>query len=330
MRSIISMDNIQIEITNACIRSCSNCTRFCGHQKPYFMDLDYFKKAVDSMEGYPKMVGFMGGEPLLHPKFEEMCNYALSKIPRERLGLWTCLPPGLEKYRRVICNTFGNIFINDHSRSDIYHAPILVGSEEVFPDKKQLFFAIDSCWLQNSWSASINPKGCFFCEIAASMSLLFGTDKAWPLEPGWWWRTPKDFTEQIEEYCPKCGISLPFPRRCSLEDNDDISPLNLARLKGKSIKVAGGKFHLSDLKIVKNPEPMAAYKDTAWRNKVAARYGIHLTINEKHFWNPVLLTKPLNPPKRTFAAFKEAYDAAERRKVEGSVCPERSGDGSGV
>lgn len=35
---------IQIEITNYCPKSCSNCTRHCPHIKtPYFMTLDYFK-----------------------------------------------------------------------------------------------------------------------------------------------------------------------------------------------------------------------------------------------------------------------------------------------
>ena len=74
MRSLVDMDTIQIEVTNACTHSCSNCTRFCGHHaKPYFMTLPMFKEAVDSFVGFPKMVGLIGGEPLLHPAFEERC-----------------------------------------------------------------------------------------------------------------------------------------------------------------------------------------------------------------------------------------------------------------
>jgi MoaA/NifB/PqqE/SkfB family radical SAM enzyme len=81
MRSIISMDTVQIEITNVCKNKCSNCSRFVGHHKnPYFMTFDDFKRAIDSMVDYPKMIGFQGGEPLLHPDFEKMCKYASSKI----------------------------------------------------------------------------------------------------------------------------------------------------------------------------------------------------------------------------------------------------------
>ena len=291
MRPITDMDNIQIEITNACHRRCGNCTRFCGHQKPFFMDMATFKSAIDSMEGYPKMTGIMGGEPLLHPIFDEFCNYALSKIPREQLGLWSCFPEGKEKYREVIVRTFGNIFLNDHSRDDIYHAPILVSSEELCPDQKALFIIVEKCWLQNSWSASINPKGAFFCEIAASMSLLFGTDRAWKVEPGWWTRIPKDFTKQMEEYCVKCGCAFPMKRRLSTDNTDDISQKNLERLKGRSMKIDRGEYAIHDLKLTDCPEQMAAYKDPEWRQKVASKYGIFLTLNEKRFHEPHLKTK---------------------------------------
>ena len=32
---------------------------------------------------------------------------------------------------------------------------------------------IDNCWIQSQWSASITPKGGFFCEVAASLDYLF-------------------------------------------------------------------------------------------------------------------------------------------------------------
>jgi hypothetical protein len=79
------------------------------------------------------MIGFCGGEPLLHPNFGHMTSYARSKIRPERLGLWTCFPKGYEHYREDICETFGNLLLNDHTRPDILHAPILVAAEEVIP-----------------------------------------------------------------------------------------------------------------------------------------------------------------------------------------------------
>lgn len=312
MRSIIEADTVQIEITNACVNSCSNCTRFCGHfKKPYFMTFDQFKEAVTSMKGFPKMVGVMGGEPLLHPDFFKFCKYLtlVARIPKKQLGVWTTFPKGYERYREVICETFGNIFLNDHTRGDIYHCPILVAAEEVIPDKHDMFLAIEHCWLQEAWSPAINPKGAFFCEIAAAMSLLFDGSEGWKVEPAWWKRTVKDFREQMEEFCPKCGVALPLPRRPSVDGRDDISPKNLARLRGKSLKIDAGKYVVSDLTQVANPEPMAAYKDKYYRDKIADRYGIYLVENELGFLSPYLkkdknsfLTK-----KPLFEKLKEKY-----------------------
>ena len=301
MRSVLSMDTVQIEITNACVLQCGNCTRFCGHhRKPYMMTREQVTQAVDSMVGYPKMTGIMGGEPLLHPDFAWICDYAADKIPREQLGLWTVLPRG-EKYvrhRETIVRTFGHIFINDHTRSDIYHAPLLVSAKEVmakqYPNdpeeaQRQMWILINECWVQNWWSASINPKGAFFCEVAGAFSILFDGPDGWPVEPGWWKRTPKDYLPQMEQWCPGCGAALSLRRRSSQDERDDVSPDNLVKLQAiGSRKVKQDLYQISGLEQVSNPEPMAAYKDTEWRNNIAGRYGMFLTVNEHRFWEPHL------------------------------------------
>jgi hypothetical protein len=284
------METVQVECTNYCVFQCANCTRFCGHHpKPYHMEMDFFEQAIDSMEGFTNMVGIMGGEPLLHPKFEEMCRYARTKFPRVQLGLWTVLPQKYEHYRDIICETFGHIFINDHSRSDIYHAPLLVAAKEVIQDPVERWQAIDRCWVQNTWSASINPHGAFFCEVAAAFSMLFGGPMGWPVEKGWWKRIPKDYASQMDAFCEGCGASVPLRRRSSQDERDDVSPGNLERLQAMgSRKVKKDLYQISDLTIVTDPEQMAAYKDTNWRNKVAARYGMYLTINPNRYWEPHL------------------------------------------
>jgi hypothetical protein len=314
MRSVFDNDTIQIEITNACILECANCTRFVGHRKPYFMAWDTFKEAVDSMVGYPFMTGVMGGEPLLHPQFEKFCDYAVEKLGKEHLGLWTCFPKGYEKYRDIICRTFYHIFLNDHTRTDIYHHPFLVAAEEMIKDRRRMFLLINECWAQESWSASINPKGAFFCEIAASLSLLFNGSDGWNVAPEWWTRTVKDYTSQIEEFCPQCGGSLPLHRRKSIDDVDDISPKNLEKLKGKSRKIDAGKYIISEMKPVEPMESLAAYKEENYRARIAGRYGIFLVTNDyfgsnKLFWTPYLKKdfNSLNEKKPIFMEYKEIY-----------------------
>lgn len=307
MRSMLDMDTVQIEITNHCKNSCANCSRFCSHvRKPFFMSLDNFKIVVDSMVGYPNMVGIQGGEPLLHPQFEEFCNYLLSKIPKEQLGLWTTLPVGYEKYRKVICKTFKHIFINDHTRDDIYHHSPLVAINEVITDTDKMWNKIDHCWAQMGWSASINPRGAWFCEIAASLSMLFEEGVGWEIEPGWWYRIPKDFTSQMEQFCPRCGMTANISRRISTEQLDDVSPLNYQKLYDLKVKHME-RFVVNDLKECETLEELAAYKDTDYRNRIASRYGMFVLINDQNFWSPFLKSSDYVEP------FKNIKDIYQKR-----------------
>ena len=85
MRPLREMTVIQIEITNACSLKCANCTRHVGHhRKPFFMDLDYIEKAIDSLEGFDGRIGMMGGDPTLHPKFKEVCEIYQKKFQIEK------------------------------------------------------------------------------------------------------------------------------------------------------------------------------------------------------------------------------------------------------
>jgi len=292
MRSLLNMDTIQIEITNACVNQCSNCTRLVGHSKtPFFMDLEFFKKAVDSLIDFPKMVGMMGGEPLLHPQFEEMALYLHSKIPPERCGLWSTLPKGRERFAPVIAKVFGNVLLNDHSLDDIYHTPVLVSGDECLADKFQMWYLIDHCWIQNCWSASITPKGGFFCEIAAALDMTFQGPGGWPIEPGWWKKTPKDFVNQMERYCVHCGAPYPLKGRLDSDEKDDITPRNLEILKKLgSPKVTKGLYQIYDKGFAeKNYQLNSFRKNTDYFKRIAAKYNLGLKKNKLGFLQPHLL-----------------------------------------
>lgn len=233
MIPLAKMQIIQIDITNACMHRCSNCTRFTGHHhKPFFMDMEMFRRAVDSLVDFPGMVGMIGGEPLLHPDFAKMAEYLASRIEgKKRRGLWSTVPKALgAKYGGLIHEVFGNFYFNDHSTDQILHQPLLVAAQEVIPDREKMWELIDNCWIQTYWSASITPKGAFFCEVAASFDMLFNGPGGWPVEPGWWKRTPKDYTAQKERACPHCGCAIPLRRRPSSQEIDDVSPGNLEAL----------------------------------------------------------------------------------------------------
>lgn len=262
MRSPEDMQTIQIDITNACNKRCSNCTRFCGnHKKSFFMDFETFQRAVDSLDGYNGVTGVMGGEPTLHPEFERFVQYLCEKFgkreEKNRLvypqrefikevrrrefeshvlrklegkcqnfkmfgpGLWSNMGGTYRKYYELIQDSFHVQFLNDHINPS-YHQPGLVARKDLGIPDEEWYSLRDKCWIQNEWSATITPKGAFFCEIAGALDMLFDGPGGWKIEPGWWKRTPEEFGDQLH-WCELCGFALNTFMRDAEEETDDVS-----------------------------------------------------------------------------------------------------------
>lgn len=231
MKPIYDAWLIQIEVTNACHLRCAHCSRGVRHiAKPFYMELDYVEKALQSLSDWPKGVGCMGGEPTLHPDFESICNLYRKYVPRHKAGLWTSGGPKFKRYENLIRDTFGILLYNDHSEVG-KHQPLMVAIEECVPDKDLREELLDNCWLQKLWSPAITPKGAFFCECAAVFDFLFDGPGGYPLDNGWWKKNPSDFQDQREKYCRYCSISVPFPTVATDCEVDYVSAKNLKRLR---------------------------------------------------------------------------------------------------
>ncbi|HJW92585.1 MAG TPA: radical SAM protein [Thermoanaerobaculia bacterium] len=258
MKSPADMKVIQIELTNACPMRCSNCTRFCGHHvEPFFMDFETFKKAIDSLKGFKGIVGIMGGEPTIHPEFKKFIEYFRDNWGHEdnstalyepssdfmrhilangyhvdysnQRGLWTSITPRYYEHFELIQDTFGYQLLNDHTSESAHQTHMVTRKELGIPDDEWIEMR-DRCWVQNLWSASITPKGAFFCEIAAAMDATLGGPGGWAIEPGWWNRKPEDFGSQLD-WCEMCSACLPMPSRNANDETDDISPIWQQRLE---------------------------------------------------------------------------------------------------
>lgn len=241
---------IQIEVTNVCKNECTNCSRFVGHYpNTYFMNLEQVGNAIDSLLDFPGGIGIMGGEPLMHPDFHEICRLMKQMISPERRFLWTS-GYNWKMYRQVIRKTFGeNVYFNNHSDTTQKHHPMLLSISDIITDRKLIRKLVKDCWVNRRWSASINPKGSYFCEIAAAMDVLFEGPGGHPVEQGWWDKDPEAFQDQIERYCYRCGACVPyFP--VTLEEKDVASVSNYLGLKevdSPKLRKKGIRLHDDEL-----------------------------------------------------------------------------------
>lgn len=281
MKSIHEAWLIQIEVTNVCHKRCSHCSRAVPHiAKPFFMELEQVEKGLQSLKMWPKGVGCMGGEPTLHPKFEQICNLYKKYVPRKRAGLWSSGGPRYKFYETLIKETFGILLYNDHSEVG-KHQPLMVGSEECVPDKTLREKLIDSCWLQKYWSPAITPKGAFFCEVAAVFDFLFDGPGGYELTNLWWLKNPDGFVDQRDRYCGFCSIPVPFPPLPNNLQYDYVSPGNAGRLrlagspwaKSGRMKIIDERFDEETIKTVLNE-----YRYAPWEylgeNKVRDEDGV--------------------------------------------------------
>lgn len=319
MRQIRDMSIMEIDITNACEHRCSNCTRFCGHhKKPFFMDFETFKRAVDSLEGFEGLISTIGGEPLLHPEYNRFSEYlravrgehipmndgrckaivkdylAFAKAQRWFEGamnrgqgylLFTSMPGNYYNCYESVEDTVTDLWLNDHTNPS-FHQPILVSRKDLGISDEEFEILRDNCWLQNFWSASITPKGAFFCEIAGTLDMLFNGPGGKKIEPGWWNLDISEFKDQFH-WCDICGMALSTYSRNANEELDDASPTLLKKLEMiDSPKLKSKRVNVFDIKNTETKDNTSIGSDMG---SVSANY---LPENEKRVGNAADNLKP--------------------------------------
>lgn len=282
MKHIYKAWCIQIEITNACLFKCAHCTHGVSHyKKPYFADLNFIDKALLSLQKWPRAVGCIGGEPTLHPAFVDICKLYQKHIKRKNCALFTAGGKKYLEYRDIIDQTFGLISYNDHFVVG-KHQPLLVASRDIIPDEKLRNKLIDKCWLQMVWSPSITYKGCYFCEAAGTIDMLFDGPGGYPIEPGWWKRKVSDFQDQRDRYCSQCGIAIPMEM---VPNNLPYEYVSISHLKNLE-KIGSPLAQRGNLKIINNTltaEEIRKIKKLPTYNSRPDRH----TSRGKHYWSTI-------------------------------------------
>jgi len=243
MKPIYEMYICNIDITNYCNIGCIYCSRHIRHVRKdqrYHMSLGDFRKALESLVDWPGQIGISGGEPTLHPEFDGICEI-IRQFPRpagKQYQLFTACGPRYEKFKEMCRGTFCCIHENPHDdmqKEICLHQPSLVSVGDVVKSKVLQEKLIDDCWVQANWAPIVNSKGAFFCEIAGAFDIILDGPGGWPVEPGWWNKTPDEFRDQRDRYCHKCGMPVPLKRQLLNDDMEWISEGLLSEFEDKGL-----------------------------------------------------------------------------------------------
>ena len=296
MKEVKDKIAVHIDVTNACRFSCTNCYKFVGHYvRPYIMELETVKKAIDSLEGYQGNYVITGGEPTLHPDFAEICRYLRKKVPPEQRYLQTTGYKWRD-YKSLIKKTFaGRVGHNDHKDVTEKHHPMLVAIKDVVADDSLRGELIDKCWVRERWSAVINAKGCFSCELAGAFDVLYNGPGGLPIEKGWWAKGHEHFNEQMERYCSLCGAALPQPAVDMKNNQDHISisnfrvleKLRTPKFQKNRVLLVEKKYSPQDVKkIAEAWEPWQHLREEGSEKNIVAMICIFLKarLNLRYIW----------------------------------------------
>ena len=231
---------LQVHVTRACDKSCFGCTQGSNlGGKPVMIPPHEYARALDSLQGYFGVVGMFGGNPAMHPQFEQLCSILRNKFPKEQCGIWCNHPRGKGAVMRETFNpAVSNLNVHEDRAAydefardwpecrgvlkgldtDSRHSPPFVAMLDVVPDESKRWELIGNCDINKFWSAMlcyVPGKGlrAFFCEIAGAQAMLHADDPAWPdtgLEAtnGWWKKSMAAFAEQVRFNCHRCGVPL--------------------------------------------------------------------------------------------------------------------------
>jgi hypothetical protein len=123
-----------------------------------------------------------------------------------------------------------------------------------------LSLLIADCWVQRTWAPVINEKGAYFCEVAGSMATVIDGPDGYPIERGWWNKTPEQFKDQRDFFCNRCGMALPMERELLGSGSEKFTPKLLkefrdheaAHVNDKDVRIMKGTFTVTQ--IVKNKD----------------------------------------------------------------------------
>lgn len=258
-----------ITITNVCNLSCGGCSQLCGNfskDKLWFISLDQLKINIDIMSKFiSKKIWIFGGEPTLHPKFNEIkemlysykkCEFIIFtngrlhnkenvniEIKKNRVGAWA-------KDKNNI--TFLIDFKQEYGKNEVpikTFNPTLVAPIDIIKIKNKKFYweqAKKHCICWNKCGITIYNNKAYICEVAPAFDQISGENNGWTVNEGEnpFDKTNEEIEKQAEKFCYRCAAGF--------SEDENIIPHQ---------KISEGYFvSVENIKLIKNSKLQNVFK----------------------------------------------------------------------
>ena len=259
-------DIIQIIVTTSCdLLQCSNCTQLLPYRiDKRFMDVDVFRKAVQSLDTWPGVIALFGGNPCSHPKFADLCQILIDEVPQQsRRGLWTNHLLGKGAIAQTTFWPHGRFNLNVHAEARAiaemehwlpgitilgreqpsWHSPILMHWQDMGLTYEAWVAKREQCDINQRWSGAIAERDGqaygYMCEVSAALDGIRGENHGMLAVPGWWNRPISAFQDEIASCCDRgCGVPLRYKGHLDRDETYDVSQqfvqISLAKVKSSA------------------------------------------------------------------------------------------------
>jgi hypothetical protein len=235
-----------ITITNVCNLSCGGCSQLCGNfskDQNWFISLEQLKTNINIMSKFiSKKIWIFGGEPTLHPKFNEIkeilysykdCEFVIFtngrihnkedvniEIKENRIGGW------IKDKDNV---TFLIDFKQEYGKNNIpmkMFNPTLVAPIDILKIKNKKFYweqAKKHCICWNKCGVTIYNDKAYICEVAPAFDQISGENNGWEVKEGEnpFDKTNEEISKQAEKFCYRCASG--FSEDVEIIPNQKIS-----------------------------------------------------------------------------------------------------------
>lgn len=233
---------VQIIITNKCKYKCGGCTQHCDifrNRKDELWDipLDQLEMNLETVihpirQWKRRHVLLFGGEPTVHPKFQQILELAASYDGRLTFGIPTACGTG-----KLPSNCYE--YFNPKSAERSFVAS-LMAPVDIMPLKNKKFYwnlAQKNCWVYNNercGTGIYDNKAFICCPGAATQRLQYGKEN-WSNSVGWdvelgkdcFAQTEQAINQQAEAMCWRCPVALGKRPYQSIAEPSIVSITNL-------------------------------------------------------------------------------------------------------